>query len=392
MLRMKLSREEKKGCIQLSQLVMHKLASEILQMLQGVGNTNVTEQQVVIHRWNIETAAVRKEKKITLALNQLSFCNSEENGIGPQNGAQYGAPFVEEEWEEQEIANGVVLMPDAEDDDDAVDAHDQEYLEFNDLLQETSSTQYILQQYIAASGGFKLLSSIRNTYSMGKVRMVAIEFETATRITKNRNPTRDAESGFSATIGVEVCPLYFFTNCGKIRFNCWDTGGQKKFGGPRDGYYINGHCAIILFDVTARLTYKNVPTWHRDIWFVSIPIVLCGNKVDVKNRQVKAKQVTFHRMKSLQYYEISAKSNYNFEKPFLYLARKLAGYVIISAIINNNNNEKCHDRDPNLHFVESPALAPPEVQIDLAAQQQRESELAAAAAQPLPDDGDDLID
>ena len=83
----------------------------------------------------------------------------------------------------------------------------------------------------------------------------------------------------------------------------------------------------------------------------NIPIVLCGNKVDVKNRQVKAKQVTFHRKKNLQYYEISAKSNYNFEKPFLYLARKLAG-------------------DPNLHFVESPALAPPEVQIDLAAQQQ----------------------
>lgn len=57
----------------------------------------------------------------------------------------------------------------------------------------------------------------------------------------------------------------------------------------------------------------------------NIPIVLCGNKVDVKNRQVKAKQVTFHRKKNLQYYEISAKSNYNFEKPFLYLARKIAG-------------------------------------------------------------------
>ena len=60
----------------------------------------------------------------------------------------------------------------------------------------------------------------------------------------------------------------------------------------------------------------------------NIPIVLCGNKVDVKNRQVKAKQVTFHRKKNLQYYEISAKSNYNFEKPFLYLARKLAGYIL----------------------------------------------------------------
>uniref|UniRef100_A0A453PEE9 Uncharacterized protein n=1 Tax=Aegilops tauschii subsp. strangulata TaxID=200361 RepID=A0A453PEE9_AEGTS len=57
----------------------------------------------------------------------------------------------------------------------------------------------------------------------------------------------------------------------------------------------------------------------------NIPIVLCSHKVDVKNRQVKAKMVNFHRKKNLQYYEISAKSNYNFKKPFLYLARKLPG-------------------------------------------------------------------
>ncbi|KAL9673349.1 hypothetical protein QQ045_029605 [Rhodiola kirilowii] len=168
-----------------------------------------------------------------------------------------------------------------------------------------------------------------------------------------RHLTGEFEKKYEPTIGVEVHPLDFFTNCGKIRFYCWDTAGQEKFGGLRDGYYIHGQCAIIMFDVTARLTYKNVPTWHRDLCRVceNIPIVLCGNKVDVKNRQVKAKQVTFHRKKNLQYYEISAKSNYNFEKPFLYLTRKLAG-------------------DPNLHFVESPALAPPEVHIDLAAQQQ----------------------
>lgn len=45
MLRMKLSREEKKGRVQLPRLGMHKLASEILQRLHGVGNTNVTEQR-----------------------------------------------------------------------------------------------------------------------------------------------------------------------------------------------------------------------------------------------------------------------------------------------------------------------------------------------------------
>ena len=69
----------------------------------------------------------------------------------------------------------------------------------------------------------------------------------------------------AATIGVEVHPLDFTTNRGKIRFYCWDTAGQEKFGGLRDGYYIHGQCAVIMFDVTSRLTYKNVPTWHRDL-------------------------------------------------------------------------------------------------------------------------------
>lgn len=131
----------------------------------------------------------------------------------------------------------------------------------------------------------------------------------------------------AATLGVEVHPLKFHTNRGEIVFNVWDTAGQEKFGGLRDGYYIQGQCAIIMFDVTSRITYKNVPNWHRDLVRVceSIPIVLVGNKVDVKERKVKAKQITFHRKKNLQYYDISAKSNYNFEKPFLWLARKLVG-------------------------------------------------------------------
>lgn len=47
------------------------------------------------------------------------------------------------------------------------------------------------------------------------------------------------------------------------------------------GRSIQGQCAIIMFDVTSRITYKNVPNWHRDLTRVCehIPIVLCGNKV-----------------------------------------------------------------------------------------------------------------
>jgi len=189
-----------------------------------------------------------------------------------------------------------------------------------------------------------------------------------------RHLTGEFEKKYIATLGVEVHPLTFYTNYGKLIFNCWDTAGQEKFGGLRDGYYIQGQCAIIMFDVTSRVTYKNVPNWHRDLIRVceNIPIVLCGNKVDVKERKVKAKTITFHRKKNLQYYDISAKSNYNFEKPFLWLARKLAG-------------------EAELEFVEMPALKPPEVVIDQALQQQYEKDLELAQNCELPDDdGDEL--
>ena len=39
-----------------------------------------------------------------------------------------------------------------------------------------------------------------------------------------------------ATRGAEVHRLTFTTSCGPITFNCWDTAGQEKFGGLRDGY------------------------------------------------------------------------------------------------------------------------------------------------------------
>ncbi|KAJ8457701.1 hypothetical protein ONZ45_g18210 [Pleurotus djamor] len=77
------------------------------------------------------------------------------------------------------------------------------------------------------------------------------------------------------------------------------------------------------------------------------------------------------RKKNLQYFEISAKSNYNFEKPFLWLARKLVG-------------------NPSLEFVAAPALAPAEVAVDDALMAQYKAELAAAEAVPLPEEDDDL--
>ncbi|KAJ7635307.1 GTP-binding nuclear protein GSP1/Ran [Roridomyces roridus] len=187
-----------------------------------------------------------------------------------------------------------------------------------------------------------------------------------------RHLTGEFEKKYIATLGAEVHPISFTTNFGELRFNVWDTAGQEKFGGLRDGYYIQASCAIIMFDVTSRITYQSVPNWHRDLERVceGVPIVLCGNKVDVKERKIKPSSVTFHRKKNLQYYEMSAKSNYNFEKPFLYLGRRLLG-------------------SPTLEFVAQCSLYPPEAHIDAETLAQYNKELEKAAMMPIPDEDDD---
>ncbi|KAK2115050.1 hypothetical protein P7K49_005676, partial [Saguinus oedipus] len=85
---------------------------------------------------------------------------------------------------------------------------------------------------------------------------------------------------YVATSGAEVHPLVFHTNRGPVKFNIGDTASQEKSGELRDGYYIQAQSAIIMFDVTSRVTHKNVPGWHRDLVQVCerIPIVLCGDR------------------------------------------------------------------------------------------------------------------
>jgi GTP-binding nuclear protein Ran len=188
-----------------------------------------------------------------------------------------------------------------------------------------------------------------------------------------RHKTGEFEKKYIATQGVSVSPLPFYTNLGLVVFNCWDTAGQEKFGGLRDGYYIDGQAAIIMFDVTSRITYKNVPHWHKDLVRVceNIPIVLCGNKVDCKDRKVKPKEIQFHRKKGLQYYDISAKSNYNYEKPFLYIIRTLSG-------------------QPEAKFEKAPALEPKEAEVDQNLINQWNQELDEANKVQIQEDDDDF--
>ena len=67
--------------------------------------------------------------------------------------------------------------------------------------------------------------------------------------------TGEFEKKYIPTLGVEIHPMDFHTTEGRMILNVWDTAGQEKFGGMRDGYYVGGECAIIMFDLTSRVTY-----------------------------------------------------------------------------------------------------------------------------------------
>ncbi|MCQ2816329.1 MAG: hypothetical protein MJ252_03585, partial [archaeon] len=117
---------------------------------------------------------------------------------------------------------------------------------------------------------------------------------------------------------------------------------------------------------------EGIPIVLGKLTFNNVFLYLVGNKVDCQDRKVKARQILFPRKHGIQYYDISAKSNYQFEKPFVWLMRKLTG-------------------DNALNLVEAPALVPQEVQIDPQQIQNMQNELAAAQNMPVGDDVDEDI-
>ena len=96
-----------------------------------------------------------------------------------------------------------------------------------------------------------------------------------------------------------------------------------------------------------------------------------GNKVDVKDRKVKARQIVFSRKHGIQYYDVSAKSNYQFEKPFLWLLKRLTN-------------------DSGLTLIEAPSLQPQDITIGNEQIKQMEEELRQAENAPINDDDEDI--
>ena len=139
----------------------------------------------------------------------------------------------------------------------------------------------------------------------------------------------DRNGRYINTLRSTIYPTRFKTNRGDVVFNVWiPPTNRDEWGLLQERCCIQADAAILMFDVTSRITFKEVPNWHRDLTrhCGNIPIVLCGNKVEIRDRKIKAKQIAFSRKRmNAQYYDMSVHRNYNLEKPFLWITRRLSG-------------------------------------------------------------------
>lgn len=136
---------------------------------------------------------------------------------------------------------------------------------------------------------------------------------------------------YITTHGAEVLTKVFHTSSGPIGLTIWDTAGNDRFRGQGEGYYVQAHCAILMFDFTNKKSYEKLESLFqsliRTVYPASIPVVVCGNKQDCKatDREIKEQDVRFPERHQLSFFNISVKTNFNTTKPIVYLLRKLTG-------------------------------------------------------------------
>ena len=97
----------------------------------------------------------------------------------------------------------------------------------------------------------------------------------------------------------------------------WDTAGQEKFNKLHPSYYYQAHACVLVFDVTRKLTYKNLERWHRELleYCENIPTFVVANKIDV-DYKVTSKSFNFATKRGLPFFFVSASDGTNVVKMF----------------------------------------------------------------------------
>lgn len=102
-----------------------------------------------------------------------------------------------------------------------------------------------------------------------------------------------------------------------IELHILDTAGTEQFTVMRDMYIKKAHGILLIFSVIDKQSllelcdiYKQIEDVKNNV--VDIPIILCGNKIDLDEYRVVYKEDVYEKINKLKYdkyFDISAKDN-----------------------------------------------------------------------------------
>jgi GTP-binding nuclear protein Ran len=178
------------------------------------------------------------------------------------------------------------------------------------------------------------------------------------------------EKRYVATSGIVMSSTSVCTSQGYEETIFLDTASQERYADPSGGsmYHVADaqgkivrscpsfglgsmgvDAVIVMFDLTSRTSFCEVSVHIkqlRSMYGANMPpIVVCGNKADCLEDMWRVSSKEIHRLVEtykVTYFHISAKSNFNLEKPYLELLREV----------------RCNS---DLKLVDAPAIFPPEV-------------------------------
>ena len=130
-----------------------------------------------------------------------------------------------------------------------------------------------------------------------------------------------------------------------VQYQIWDLAGQQEFQGIRGTYYEGCFGAFMVFDITRPASFENIPKWINELWTNSgrgvVPIILLGNKADLRNQfpeavkdetirayvnQVNLKCRPFNF--ECEYLETSAKTGLNVDNAFSALGINVVKWIL----------------------------------------------------------------
>lgn len=154
-----------------------------------------------------------------------------------------------------------------------------------------------------------------------------------------------------STIGVEFATKSILYDGKKIKAQIWDTAGQERYRAITSAYYRGAMGALLVYDLSKRLSYENVSRWLkelRDHADPNIVIMLVGNKKDLRHmRQVQTDESKeFCRQNNLYFIETSALLDANVTEAFEKILQEI--YQLIS---RKNPGSSGGDQNFGNHFT-----------------------------------------